>query len=264
MGDLSRMMVWCCSGDFQVAGFWERKVAIAGRRQGLLIDGEASECANHANLRRCTKGPWESGWVGSLCTLGSLDFGSRAKTRGVLDLASSSQGPKGLCVPESRNPKSAQPSLAWSSKPHLSIGPRLSSARRSALPHYQPYASLNRPQRGLSTLFSSCPIEKRRPCDLSPVLLSTMTEVAIRHAYRNLYRQSLRAVHYSKPARYLIRDTLRKSFRTEPLENFRPLRIARTLQFLQTAEREAGIEHQILKNILSTRKWQVRPRESRL
>ncbi|GAB7348436.1 hypothetical protein MBLNU459_g6856t1 [Dothideomycetes sp. NU459] len=69
-------------------------------------------------------------------------------------------------------------------------------------------------------------------------------------AYRNLYRHLLRAVQYSKPARYTARDRLRHNFRTNPHSTFDAARIARTLEFLDGAARTKGLEHRIVKNLL--------------
>lgn len=80
----------------------------------------------------------------------------------------------------------------------------------------------------------------------------------IHHAYRQLYREGLRAIRYSKPTRYALRDTLRKSFRSEPVANFDAARVERTLRFLQLASKERAMEHKILKNLLLVRGWQER------
>jgi hypothetical protein len=71
------------------------------------------------------------------------------------------------------------------------------------------------------------------------------------HAYRHLYRAALRAVQYSKPARFAARDTLREAFR-EPGASLRPEPVRRTVWFLKQAAREAGIEHRIVRNLLRT------------
>lgn len=70
------------------------------------------------------------------------------------------------------------------------------------------------------------------------------------HAYRSIYRASLRAVQYAKPNRYTARDLLRKSFRKEPATAFNKEALDRTIVFLQNAARETGLEHKLVKNLL--------------
>ena len=86
---------------------------------------------------------------------------------------------------------------------------------------------------------------------------SDMTKSQTLHAYRNLYRHALRAVHHSSPARFTLRDTMRQAFRSESVDSLDPIRVKRTLQFLKHAELESGTEHKILKNLLHTRWWQA-------
>ncbi|KAK4228506.1 hypothetical protein QBC38DRAFT_475037 [Podospora fimiseda] len=69
-------------------------------------------------------------------------------------------------------------------------------------------------------------------------------------AYRKLLRAGLRAVQFSKPSRYIIRDQLREGFRdTSGKSTFEPERIRRTIWFLNAAAEERGMEHKILKNL---------------
>ena len=75
-------------------------------------------------------------------------------------------------------------------------------------------------------------------------------------AYRNLYRHALRAVQYSKPARYTARKRLRDAFRNNAASNFDAQKIDRTLEFLDGAARVKGLEHKIIKNLLYV--WGVR------
>jgi hypothetical protein len=70
------------------------------------------------------------------------------------------------------------------------------------------------------------------------------------HAYRHLLRHSLRAIQFSKPARFTLRDRLRLAFRKGFATAFEPSRIENTLEFLRYATRENGLEHKILKNLL--------------
>lgn len=78
-----------------------------------------------------------------------------------------------------------------------------------------------------------------------------MASEQVVHAYRHLYRGLLRAVQFSKPARYVARDQLRVAFR-EPGAVPDTRGIARTIRFLEAAARERGLEHKILKNLLMT------------
>ncbi|CBX93867.1 hypothetical protein IAQ61_003744 [Plenodomus lingam] len=77
-----------------------------------------------------------------------------------------------------------------------------------------------------------------------------MSNTAVIHAYRNLYRQSLRAIRFSKPARYTLRDRIRLAFRKGSAEDFEPHKVQNTLEFLQYATKQNGLEHKILKNLL--------------
>ncbi|KAF1955984.1 DUF1763-domain-containing protein [Byssothecium circinans] len=77
-----------------------------------------------------------------------------------------------------------------------------------------------------------------------------MSTQEIVHAYRHLYRQGLRAVQFSKPARYTLRDRLRLAFRKNPPVNYSSQRIQNTLEFLQYATTQNGLEHKIVKNLL--------------
>jgi hypothetical protein len=83
-----------------------------------------------------------------------------------------------------------------------------------------------------------------------------MTDKAILHAYRHLYRNALRATHHSSPAKHVIRETIRTAFRTESAAHFNPQRVKNTEDFLKRAERDTGMEHRILKNLLHVRYWQ--------
>jgi hypothetical protein len=78
-----------------------------------------------------------------------------------------------------------------------------------------------------------------------------MSQMEVLHAYRHLYRGLLRAVQYSKPARFTARDQLRKAFR-ERGASYDGEGIKRTIWFLDAAARETGIEHRILRNLLRT------------
>jgi hypothetical protein len=81
----------------------------------------------------------------------------------------------------------------------------------------------------------------------------TLTRLEAIRSYRHLYKALLKAVQYSHPARTICRDQLRDAYRNEPQSNYNPVKIARTLEFLDGAARERGMEHKILKNLLHTR-----------
>jgi len=76
------------------------------------------------------------------------------------------------------------------------------------------------------------------------------TKHEIVSAYRSLYRMSLRAVQFAKPARFVLRDRLRTGFREGAIADFDADKIARTLEFLDHARTARGLEHKLLKNIL--------------
>lgn len=77
-----------------------------------------------------------------------------------------------------------------------------------------------------------------------------MPNKAIVHAYRHVLRHGLRAIQFSKPARFTLRDRLRAAFRKGSASDFDQQRIANTLEFLQYAERQNGLEHKVVKNLL--------------
>lgn len=77
-----------------------------------------------------------------------------------------------------------------------------------------------------------------------------MSRQEIIHSYRHLLRHSLRAIQFSKPARYTLRDRLRLAFRKNDPSTFNPSKIANTLEFLHYATLQNGLEHKILKNLL--------------
>jgi hypothetical protein len=78
-----------------------------------------------------------------------------------------------------------------------------------------------------------------------------MSSEAVLHAYRHVLRHGLRAIHFSKPARYTLRDRIRLAFRKSPASDFDPKKIENTLEFLQYAAKESGLEHKIVKNLLA-------------
>ncbi|KZZ87118.1 hypothetical protein AAP_05873 [Ascosphaera apis ARSEF 7405] len=91
---------------------------------------------------------------------------------------------------------------------------------------------------------------------LHPLLTSPDRSLALRTAYRHLYREGLKCIRYSTPARYLLRDTLRKAFHKGKPTEFDAERISNTLKFLNRAGEFVGTEHHIVKNLLHVRFWQ--------
>ncbi|KAF1964461.1 DUF1763-domain-containing protein [Bimuria novae-zelandiae CBS 107.79] len=77
-----------------------------------------------------------------------------------------------------------------------------------------------------------------------------MSRQEVVRAYRHLYRHGLRAVQFSKPARFTLRDRIRLAFRKGSAVDFDSQRIQNTVEFLQYATVENGLEHKILKNLL--------------
>ncbi|KAH6645791.1 hypothetical protein BKA67DRAFT_86092 [Truncatella angustata] len=76
-----------------------------------------------------------------------------------------------------------------------------------------------------------------------------MADSRVIHAYRRLYRHGLRAVQFSKPARYVLRDRLRVAFR-ENAAKLDETGVEKTVQFLEAAQMSRGLEHKVLKNLL--------------
>lgn len=84
-----------------------------------------------------------------------------------------------------------------------------------------------------------------------------MSRADVVNAYRQLYKHSLRAVQFSKPARYTIRSRLRECFRKGSAQDFNQARVDNTVEFLKAATREKGLEHKIVKNL--THLWFHQP-----
>jgi len=82
-------------------------------------------------------------------------------------------------------------------------------------------------------------------------------------AYRHLFRQALHAVQYSSPARYVVRDQLSHAFRNGTRGNFNADNIKNTIEFLENATKESGLEHHILKNLLHIRWWDTKSKKRR-
>lgn len=80
-----------------------------------------------------------------------------------------------------------------------------------------------------------------------------MEDRLIIHAYRHLYKRGLQAIRFATPARHVLRNTLRDSFRSTSRAEFDPAKIARTLEFLDRAAASTSYEHKIVKNLLHVR-----------
>ena len=70
------------------------------------------------------------------------------------------------------------------------------------------------------------------------------------HAYRQLYRASLRAIQYASPARHTLRKLIDTEFRLNKLHDFDRIRVDNTLIFLDGAAKVRGLEHRIVKTLL--------------
>lgn len=113
-----------------------------------------------------------------------------------------------------------------------SVGCSWTEVRRHAVAVSQPQQPIDaRAQRGLNDS-------------------TTMAKQAVLHAYRHVLRHSLRAIQFSKPARYTLRDRLRWAFRKGTASDFDQQKITNTVEFLQYAAKQNGLEHKILKNLL--------------
>lgn len=96
------------------------------------------------------------------------------------------------------------------------------------------------------------------PCILHFTLVQAMpvSNIRLLHAYRHLYRQSHRAIKFSIPARYPLRQHLRILFRNGDANTFDQNKIDNTLTFLRHAEEVSGLEHKILKSLLRVWFWE--------
>jgi hypothetical protein len=90
-----------------------------------------------------------------------------------------------------------------------------------------------------------------------------MADIQVLHAYRHLYRHGLRAIQFSKPARFVLRDLLRTAFREKGAE-LDSAGVARTVQFLEAAQRSRGLEHKVLKNLLFVAYHRYEPRSMKV
>lgn len=77
-----------------------------------------------------------------------------------------------------------------------------------------------------------------------------MSSLEITHSYRAFLRAGLRAIHFSKPARYTLVSRLRMAFTKNPASAYDRQKVIHTLEFLEYARKETGLEHKIVKNLL--------------
>ncbi|KAF4989735.1 hypothetical protein FGRMN_8922 [Fusarium graminum] len=87
-----------------------------------------------------------------------------------------------------------------------------------------------------------------------------MAPTEVIHAYRNLYRNLLKAVQYTVPARFVARDQIRRAFR-EPGATYDGRGIKRTIWFFKAAAKEKGMEHKILKNLVRVQQMRFRKKD---
>ncbi|KAH6614075.1 hypothetical protein C7974DRAFT_368165 [Boeremia exigua] len=77
-----------------------------------------------------------------------------------------------------------------------------------------------------------------------------MPNTAIVHAYRHILRNSLRAIQFSRPARFTLLDRVRAAFRKGAVADYDEQKIANTVEFLRYAAKQNGLEHKIIKNLM--------------
>lgn len=75
-------------------------------------------------------------------------------------------------------------------------------------------------------------------------------------SYRALMSAGLKAIKYSSPHRYALRDRLRAGFRAGSASDYDSNKVARTVEFLHAAAEWRGLEHRVLKNLCQV--WLVR------
>ena len=85
-----------------------------------------------------------------------------------------------------------------------------------------------------------------------------MSKLEVVRAYRHLYRSGLHAIHYAKPARYVLKGRLEEAFRTGTTSDYDERRIKNTIRFLDNAVQTRQMEHKVLKNLLAVRWWEGR------
>lgn len=83
----------------------------------------------------------------------------------------------------------------------------------------------------------------------------TASTLHILQSYRHLYRHALHAVQYAVPPRYVVRDELRRAFRSGLAADFNREKVDKTVAFLQSATEKTGMAHKILKNLIHVSWW---------
>ena len=116
-------------------------------------------------------------------------------------------------------------------------------------------------QAHVSALCRDCADSRTSRLPMLPILPAMASEIVL--AYRHLYRHGLRAVQFSKPARYTLRDRLRTAFRKGSPRDFNQRKIDSTIEFLRGATRETGLEHRIVKNLIFVWFHQAEPKPTR-
>lgn len=105
---------------------------------------------------------------------------------------------------------------------------------------------------GTSYYFMNESTHGERHTSLAHQAQQTMSTEELIHAYRKLFRAGLRAVKFSKPARFVVRDQLRAAFREGNAKDFDPDRVKRTVWFLTLAGEGSRLEHKIVQNLVRT------------
>lgn len=85
-----------------------------------------------------------------------------------------------------------------------------------------------------------------------------MSQLDVIHAYRHLLRSGLRAVQFSKPARFVVQQRVREAFEKGTPDAYDAEAIRRTIWFLKAAAEERGLEHKIVKNLVRVARERVR------
>lgn len=74
-------------------------------------------------------------------------------------------------------------------------------------------------------------------------------DAEVRSMYRLLFRTGMTAVRWASPARFALRDKLRRQFRSLPRHLCTHGAVGPTLAFLHRAAAVQGTEHRLLKNL---------------
>ena len=76
-------------------------------------------------------------------------------------------------------------------------------------------------------------------------------------SYRQLYRQALRAIQYSSPARQIVQKRIQHMYRTGVATDYNEHKIRNTIEFLHGAAKTKGLEHHILKRLVYVWFWEA-------